>query len=240
MRLGVQPFTVRDIDEPLADKVRRIAAAGYEAVELSPDDADDPAVRDALEETGLAVSSLGVGEEDLEDPDRLAEAAETLGCEYVVLMYLGEDRWASESAARETAAFLDDAAADLAERGLTFCYHNHAHEFVDLGDTTAYEQVVADTDRVQFELDLGWVGTGGLDPVALLSRLGDRVPLVHVKDMDFAAGEFVTFGEGDLDVAAALAEARDRGVEYALFENDQPEDPVAELSHARVVISGHL
>lgn len=236
MRVGIQPFTIRTINEPLPSKLQRVARAGYEGVELGVEDAGD-AVADALAETDLGVASVSANLADLErDPTGAVEACEALGCERVLITWLGEDHWESRDAVEDTAATLDGLADDLAERGLELHYHNHDHEFTDLGETTGYEHFVDATDAVNLELDLGWAGTAGADPVALLDRIGERVSLVHVKDMAFADGEFVTFGEGDLDVAAAVETARDNDVAWLIFENDEPTDPVAEPAHASLLL----
>jgi sugar phosphate isomerase/epimerase len=111
---------------------------------------------------------------------------------------------------------------------------------VERAGAAGYEVAVEASSAIRFELDLGWAGTGGADPAALLGRMTDRVSLVHVKDMDFERGEFVTVGEGDLDLEAAVRAARDADVEWAIFENDQPVDPRAEIGHASVLLHRHV
>ncbi|WP_459192782.1 sugar phosphate isomerase/epimerase family protein [Halosimplex sp. J119] len=239
MRIGIQPYTISAIDEPLPAKLRRIAHAGYEGVELGPD-ADTDAVHDALEDTGLTVSSIGSGMDALDDDlDAHVAASEAFGTDDVVVMWIDPEHFETREAVAATAERLDDAADRLADRGLRLHYHNHAHEFTDLGDTTGYEALVDETDAVRFEVDVGWAGVGGVDPAALLDDIGDRVSLIHLKDMDFEAGEFVTFGEGDLDPAETVAAARRNDVEWGLFENDEPVDPVAEPSHASLLLDEH-
>ncbi|WP_415380743.1 sugar phosphate isomerase/epimerase family protein [Halosimplex sp. TS25] len=239
MRIGIQPYTISAIDEPLPLKLDRIARAGYEGVELGPD-ANTDAVRDALDANDLAVSSVGSGLDALDDDlDAHVAACEAFDTDDVVVMWIDPEHFATREAVESTAERLDAAADRLSDRGLRLHYHNHAHEFTDLGETTGYEALVDATDRVRFEVDVGWAGVGGVDPAALLDDIGDRVSLVHLKDMDFDAGEFVTVGEGDLDLAEAVAAARRIGAEWGLFENDEPVDPVAEPSHASLLLDEH-
>jgi len=249
MQVGIQPFTIRDIDEPLPEKIARVARAGFDGIELGPD-ANTDAVLDALDTHDLAVSSIGSGLDTLEDDDGLeahVAASEAFGTDDVVVMWIDPEGFETREAVEATAHRLSEWADELADRGLQLHYHNHAHEFADLGDTNGYEALVEETDGVDFELDLGWAGTGGADPAALLEDIADRVSLVHVKDMAFdteadplaveaADGEFVTFGEGDLDIEDCVATAREAGVEWVIFENDEPVDPVAELGHASTVL----
>ena len=243
MQIGIQPFTIRDIDEPLPQKLERVARARFDGIELGPGAANEETV-EALEATGLTVSSMGTSLERIEDDlDDYVDAGETFGAEDVVVMWIDEERFESREAVEETAADLEAAAETLAERGLTLHYHNHDHEFVEVEGRPALELLYEESDSLFFELDLGWAGTGGVDPADFLERIGDRVTHAHVKDMAFDQREFVTFGEGDLDVERAVETAQDVGVEWLIFENDQPVDPVAEPSHASLILdqfTGHI
>lgn len=242
MQVGLQPYTIREIPESLPSKLERIARAGYDGVELSVDD-DTDAVHDALVANDLSVTSVSADVDRLEtDPDGLADTCEAFGTDHVVIMWLDEDHWTSSEAVDDTATLLDELADRLAERGIDLHYHNHDHEFTDLGATTGYEAFVEATDAVNLELDLGWAGSGGRDPAVLLERIGERVSLVHFKDMHFESRQFATFGEGDLDLEATVEAARNAGVEWGIVENDEPNDPVAEAGHASVVLdqfTGH-
>ena len=62
---------------------------------------------------------------------------------------------------------LNEAGAKLSRVGLRLGYHNHNAEFTRLPNgRLAYELLVAETDPklVDFELDLGWARSAGLDP----------------------------------------------------------------------------
>jgi len=242
MKVGIQPYTLNALDEPLVSKLDRIARAGFEGVELGTDGNTD-AVHETLIEHGLDVSSIGTTPDELDDDlDAHVAAAEDFDTDDVVAMWIDPEHYETRERVEATAERLTALADRLAEHGLRLHYHNHAHEFTDLDDTTGYELLVAETEGVRFEVDAGWAGTGGTDPATLLQSIGDSVDLVHVKDMDFETGEFVTFGEGDLDIEGVVDAARDIGVEWLLFENDEPTDPVAEPGHASVVLdeyTGH-
>ena len=65
----------------------------------------------------------------------------------------------------------------------------------------------ADPAVVRAELDLYWVTRGGVDPVRYVKQLGERVQLVHLKDMEAGPEQrFAPVGTGTLDVPA-LSEA---------------------------------
>jgi sugar phosphate isomerase/epimerase len=228
VRTAINLYSVRELDEPLPRILDRVADADYDGVQFSGGFADrDPAaIADALDERDLAAAPPHVGIEELEDdPAASAAAVGALGTDGAVLPYLGEDHFDSRAAATETAERLNALAAVLGD-DIRLHYHNHAHEFVDLGDTTGFE-TFADASQVGLEVDVGWVHTSGHDPVALIEHYRDRIDLVHMKDM--ANGEFREIGEGDVDMQACADAARAAGASWLVYEHDQPEDPVASI-----------
>ncbi len=72
-----------------------------------------------------------------------------------------------------------DATRSARRRRPTAPYHNHDHEFVPLGDGTAFDALV-DQTTIGFEFDAGWAHAAGQDPVELIRRLDGRVPVVHL------------------------------------------------------------
>ena len=238
MRTAVQLYTLREADATLEERIDHVGSAGFDGVEFAGLDGADPtAVADALADAGLDVAGAHVGVDRVEDdPVGVAGTYRPLGCGTIVVPYLDDDCFADTSAVDATARRLSNLAARLDSHGLRLCYHNHDHEFVDLdgpGGRTAYERLVdATSERVGFELDVGWAAAAGRDPVDLLSRLGERIPLVHVKDVDVATGAPVDLGKGDVDVEDGVEAARDVGVEWLVFEHDRPDDPMASVEAA--------
>jgi sugar phosphate isomerase/epimerase len=115
--------------------------------------------------------------------------------------------------------------------------HNHAPEFttryVDVqGDGTlksAWQILVENTDPrwVTFQLDVGWATIGGEDPVALVERFGDRIELLHVKDVadvGLPSQHQTTIGQGEVDWAALFAAAQGKVRQYVI-EQDPPVEP---------------
>src|SRR5690606_26338711 len=67
--------------------------------------------------------------------------------------------------------------------GRRFGVHNHWWEYEPVNGTYPYKTLVSRLEPdVFFEVDVYWVQTSGLDPVAVLKELGPRAPLLHVKD----------------------------------------------------------
>lgn len=215
------------------DKLERIGDESYEGVEVGVQNAGSKSFVEALDETELDVTSIMTGLGHVEEPsDELVSACHTFDVDRVVLGWLDESYFESPAATEETARLLSECADGLVEHDLTLCYHNHDHEFASFGDRTAFEVLVEHLDdRVEFEVDVGWVGVGGEDPVEFLETYGDRVPLVHFKDMHFETGNPVALGGGDLDAERVAETAAEQGVEWLIYEDEGDSTTAEKVRH---------
>ena len=233
VKTAINLYSVRELDEPLLDKLDRVAAAGYDGVQFSGglDDADPAAVVEKLAETGLEPTGAHIGIDELEgDLEATHDLyAETLGCGSAVVPYLDETHFETAAAVDKTAERLAALAADAEAYDWPVHYHNHAHEFVDLGGETAFERFAELAPDVGLELDVGWALVGGYDPAALIERYADRIDLLHMKDMAVETRDFCEIGEGDVDMQACADAAREAGTEWLIYEHDQPDDPAASI-----------
>ena len=238
MRPAINLYTLRSVETPLADLLPSIADAGYAGVEFAG--LPDPgAVAASLEETGLAVAGAHVPIEALEAAfEGTIERYRSVGCTDLVVPYLPESEFASEESIDWTADRLDGLAERLTAEGADLHYHNHDHEFTDLGTETGFEAFCERSEWVGIELDLGWAVAAGADPIDLLERYRERIRLVHAKDVDRGSREPVELGDGDLEVERALEEAKRCGVEWAVYEHDHPEEPMASMRHGASVLAG--
>lgn len=236
MRTAIQLYSLRDCDQPMSQLLPRVAAAGFAGVEFAG--VPDLASGGVLARTGLDPVAAHVDIETLEaDLPAAVEACTAVGCRTLVVPWVGPDGFDSVGAVERTADRLAGLADRVADHDCRLCYHNHAHEFADLGDESAFDLLCDRTpSTLSLELDLGWVRAAGDDPVERLTDLADRVPLVHLKDVD-ADGHPVELGEGVLDVAGCGRAIRAAGVERCVYEHDRPTDPLASLSHGAGVLA---
>ncbi len=85
----------------------------------------------------------------------------------------------------------------VADYGLVQVVHPHVNTLIETADE--FERFLSNCASM-FTLDTGHLFIGGADPVAIADNDGDRVGLVHVKDVDaaiaarFRAGEFDWMG----------------------------------------------
>lgn len=221
--LGVQLYSVHEhlaADRP--GTLRRLADLGYRYVEpfalgfwnTPADDllATARGLRADLDAAGLAVSSLHVAI-PAGDQAAVAEACRILGTDTAVvavpLLVEGFHGmgFADRGEVTAFAARLNEAARDLAGRGVRLGYHNHTSEWDELPDGgTAFDllwELLA--PEVVAEVDLYWAAIAGQDPADVLARLGERAVAAHIKDGPGVEDAPQTpLGTGVLDVPAAL------------------------------------
>jgi sugar phosphate isomerase/epimerase len=232
-KTAINLYSLRDLEDSTTDVLERVADAGYDGVqfagEYSPLHGDSDEIAELLDARELEVAPPHVGIETLENElETVHQAYTPLEVEGVVVPWLDPDHFESAAAV--------DAAADridtLAEDGWELSYHNHDHEYADLGEETAFERFLEATD-VGIEVDVGWALAAGDDPAQRLRELEGRVRTVHLKDMNVGGAEptFAELGEGDVDVQACVEAAADAGAEWFVYEHDDPDDPAASLEH---------
>jgi len=224
-RLALQAYTVRDeLAGDYLGTLTRIAGIGYEGVELGPPPADISLAefKDHMTQIGLRVVGSHGGLQQLtDDLGTQVDYLHTMGGRYLGLSH----RFASRQDVLEAARRFNEIGAACRKEAIQLLYHNHNWEFTRFDGESAYDLLLEATDPglVKMELDTYWVQRAGEDPVAYLKRLGERCPLLHIKDME--AGEeqfFAEVGEGVLDWDAIFrAAAAAAGTEWLVVEQDQ-------------------
>jgi sugar phosphate isomerase/epimerase len=223
--LSVQLYSVREaLSVDLRSALERIADLGFRQVELFDFAGRAEEYASLLPQLGLTAPTAHVALLGGDSPGIFA-AARRIGIGTVILPFVDPARWQERESVEALADELSALAAPAADVGLKVGYHNHSFEFADLDGATALE-VFADrlNPAVVLELDTYWTAVGGVDPVALLGRLGERVRALHVKDgpATLDTSQQQPAGQGTLDVPAILAAAPDalRVVEFDDYAGD--------------------
>ena len=236
VRPAIQLYTLREIDEPVPALIDRVGETDLEGVEFAGlGDADPEDVAAALDANDVEAPSAHVPLADLSDDfDATVAAYREVGCETLVVPAVDPERFADADAVDSFAAELDDLADRLADRDLQLGYHNHRFEFADLGEETAMDRLVAKTDAVAIEFDVGLATHAGADPVRFLRAHADRIPLVHFTDTipGDADAHHVNYGEGQVDLEACGRVAAEIGAEWGIYEHGLTDDPTGALDEA--------
>ncbi|MCO4239457.1 sugar phosphate isomerase/epimerase family protein [Pseudarthrobacter raffinosi] len=223
MSYSIQLYTLRNaIQEDLPGTIRKVAEIGFTQVEPYNFVATAKELGAALKENGLTAPS---GHAPLlsQDQDEIFAAAKELGITTVIDPYLPAEHWQSAEDIQATAAKLNAAAKKGAEHGIRVGYHNHAWELEStIEGRTALEYFADLLDpELVLEVDTYWVAVGGQDPVDILTKLGSRVKLIHIKDgplnTDTKAQQ--PAGKGNVPVLDVIAAAKSLEVGVVEFDD---------------------
>ena len=231
--IGIQLYTLRDLaSKDLPATLKSVASTGYKYVELagygSLKSVKD--VKKALDDAGLKAPAghwaIDVLEKEAE-LQRIMEDVQVLEMQHVVVPFVAEDRRKDAAAWKKTAKLLDEIGSYFHGIGVELAYHNHAFEFQKFDGKTGWDILFENTTPhlVKAELDVYWAAYAGVDPVGLIDKLGERVRLLHLKDL--AAGDekrFAPVGTGTIAFKAILAAAEKHGVRWGFVEQDKTYD----------------
>lgn len=184
-----------------------------------------------IEESGLKVASV---HEDLGTilrvPEVVIEEAKTFHTKYVVVTGMHHFDYSDKDAVMEMIEKLNKAGKILKEGGISFLYHNHNCEFrkVELGKT-AFDLIIEKTDPeyVNFEFDSYWTAEAGVDPLAMMEKLGERIRLYHINDRgtrvngktsSILKSDSMELGYGNMNLTAMVDVAKKNGVEAIILE----------------------
>ncbi|TIH36645.1 sugar phosphate isomerase/epimerase family protein [Subtercola vilae] len=226
---AVQLYSIRDrLANNMRGALTDLLEIGVTRVEAFGFGSETTTLVDLANSAGLEVASTHAN--FLSDPgahpdlDKLFETARSAGISTVIEPMLPRERFAHPDDIEAVADALNRAAAIAARHSVRVGYHNHDWELSTRhAETSALEVLHTLLDhRVVFELDAFWADAGGVPAADLLSRLGSRVALLHVKDGGHPLSRETQrpAGRGDLDIVAVLAAAphADRVVEFDLSD----------------------
>ncbi|MBE1878382.1 sugar phosphate isomerase/epimerase family protein [Myceligenerans pegani] len=224
---SVQLYSVRDaVAADLDGAVARLAETGLRHVEPYGFHERTEDYRRAFDAADVTAPSGHAPVLGADAPEAIFDAAATLGMTTVIDPFVPAERWRTADQVAEFAERVNLLARQAGERGLEFGYHNHHWELSSRIDGRHALEVFAGhlEPQVVLEVDAYWAAVGGADVPALLTALGDRVRLLHVKDgtLDGDVGAQVPAGSGEVDVAGALAAAPEatRVIEFDAYAGD--------------------
>lgn len=185
--VALQLYSVRDeLEADFEGTVRKVKELGYDGVEFAGLYGKSAAeVKAIVEQVGVVPVSAHVSlDELLSDISSVVATYKEIGCEYIAVPYLPEDRRPGTEGFERTIEDIKTIADECNRQGVKLLYHNHDFEFAKLDGKYAldilYSEVTA--DRLQTEIDTCWVGVAGEDPAAYVVKYSGRAPVVHLKD----------------------------------------------------------
>jgi sugar phosphate isomerase/epimerase len=242
-QIAVQLYTLRaETARDLPGTLHKVSAAGYRAVELAGLPPIEPeALRDLLATEQLSPIASHESLESLRgDLDAVLHRMTVAGCPLVIVPWLPDAERMTAAGVRRLATELGEIARACAGRGIRLGYHNHAFEFAPLDGTTVWDVLLDVLPlEIALEVDVYWAAIGGRDPVEVIRAAGERVRLLHMKDM--APGPDrgdVTPGDGTLPWREIVAAGTRLNVEWYVVEEDNPKDAIVEITRGLDYLGG--
>ena len=247
-QIGLQLYTLRNpIAQDLSKAIDEVASIGYKQVE--PYGFPSPQAMEMIKRArgqGMQVNSSHFTWDSLLHPEKkgvkpfgdVLELARKHGLTDLVVPYLsGKDRQ-NLAGYEKTADALNQGADQAKKAGIRLAYHNHAFEFkpMNMGKTGFDLFVERFSPDMFFEVDVFWVKVGGVDPVAQLEKLKNRVSQVHLKDLKKGSicpnygkvepDAFEEIGDGMIPMVPVMKAALACGVKHCHVEQDHSPSPL--------------
>ena len=223
--IALQLYSVREAmaKDGFAETVKKIAAMGYAGVETAGFPGTTPKEASKLfKDLGLVAPSAHIGLPIGEDKNRILETMAALGARQIVSPGIGHEPYQSIEGIRKACERFNEANAVAQENGYTFAIHNHWMEFQEVEGRNAHEVLLEHlAPSVLFQLDVYWIQTAGLDSAAIVKKLGQRAPTLHLKDGPCTReAPMVALGEGRMDLSG-IVEAGRGTTEWLIVELDR-------------------
>lgn len=229
VKIGLQIYTLwRETEKDFVGTVNEVGKMEYDGLELAGmPNCSEQELKELLDKNNLQVAGAHLSFEEQEaDMEGLCGFLSRLGAKKITIPAMRQEMLAAE-ALPETARRLNELNKRAEACGLEFSYHNHWVEMVD----NRMETLLELCPHMQWELDTYWAKYAGRDPLQTMKELGDRLTLLHIKDM--APGELTpdtpnpAILEGIIDIQGLLEQANRQGIDWALVEMDNPDgDPL--------------
>ena len=226
---GIQLWTLRDvINQNPKETIAQVAKMGFTQIEsfegkqgifwgMKPKDFGM-----LLKDQNLSMISAHCDwSKNLEE--KAADVA-SIGGKYIVCPWLGPQKTIDDY--KKAADSFNTAGEVCKKAGLRFAYHNHDYSFKTLEGQIPQDVFMNNTDPtlVDFEMDMYWVVTAGVDPVAYLEKHKNRFKLCHIKDRTKNSTEqfdSCTLGTGSIDYKTILKKAKTMGMEHFIYEQEK-------------------
>lgn len=263
--IALQFYSVRDeAEKDFFGTLKKVREMGYDGVEFAGLYGHSPEeIKAECEKIGIVPMSAHVPFDELiNDTEKTINDYKTIGCKYIAVPYLTEERRPGTDKFGETIEYIKKIGEKCAEAGITLLYHNHDFEFVKIGGEYGLDILYKEVspELLETELDTCWVNVGGENPAEYIEKYSGRTPVVHLKDFVMqgkekpkklydligiddegeAASEdefsFKPVGYGVQDFEAIMIASEKSGAEWVVVEQDQPDRGNTSLNAAKMSI----
>lgn len=231
-QIGAQYFTIRkritDMDSFDA-ACKKVADIGYKIVQISGVSLEAKEMREVLDKYGLKCVVTHKKFDDFKNNiDAVIDYNRALGCDFCGVGITPLEYAESTETVNDYIKEINKICEVLKSENMYYGCHNHTMEYAKFDGKTIMDRFLEETDPEVFKFiaDTHWLQMSGKTPQDELKRLGDRVKIVHFKDLGINAQEWKVpvmkeVGQGNLDWDKIIQTCDEIGVEYAIVEQDK-------------------
>ncbi len=229
MQLGAQLYTLRTYTQTLKDfdfTIGEVKKIGYNTVQVSgigPICAQD--VKNTCDKHGLQIVLTHTNPDRiLNDTDNVINEHKLMGAKYIGIGGMPQKYQTPEWFDHFHSDYIP-VAKKIRDAGMMLMYHNHAFEFQKIDGVRMIERLLQafKKDELGFTLDTYWVQAAGADVCQWLTLMHDRIPCVHLKDMDVKNNKPIMSPvlEGNMNFEGILKTLSTTCCEHMLVEQDE-------------------
>ena len=228
MEISAILYTIKDFiqtEDGVRESLKKLRDIGYRNVQISAVKNVDPYFwRKTADEFGIKIHASHVTLPDLQaDIEKVKRDHEIMGCEHIGVGGLPVEYMNKEGFFKFAAEY-DIIAKELKKSGFGTTYHNHHHDFERFGDKLGIEILAENSSTFTFCLDTYWIQAAGGDVTDWITKLSDRIDIIHFKDMGFARPDgtvMMEVGSGNLNWDKIIPLCKEIGVSHAIVEQDK-------------------
>ena len=252
-KIGLQLYSIRDMEKDMDSALRQVKEMGYDCVEFAGyfgHSAEE--VKAMLDKYGLECVSVHQAPQLFVDEGQKAvDYIKTLGVKYAAVPWYEKDKLAGSPEWDNTVKMFTEVAELLKKNGIKMMYHNHDFEFNKVDGKFILDWIY-DTipqDLIEPEVDTCWVHYAGYNPAEYLLKYSGRINIVHLKDFackNLGGGpvyalidedgnekkgskedngfEFRPVGHGIQDIPSIIEASEKAGASVLIVEQDQSND----------------
>lgn len=231
IKVGIQSFTIRDYCKTIEDidkTLAELASWGVKDIQISGiGKVDWNELAETVKKYDMTVCVTHTPfERMMKETDAVIDEHINLGCDCLGIGAMPGEYERTEEGIDKFIADLIPVAKRMRERGVHLAYHNHDFDLKLYGDKSILDRMLElDSDLLWFVPDVAWLQIAGENPAEYLKKMQGRVKVLHFKDYNPVEGQehpwaFTELGKGVVDLPACYETAKEMGIPYIMFEQD--------------------
>ncbi|MBR3868697.1 MAG: sugar phosphate isomerase/epimerase [Clostridia bacterium] len=231
IKVGIQSFTIRDYCKTIEDidkTLAELASWGVKDIQISGiGKVDWNELAETVKKYDMTVCVTHTPfERMMKETDAVIDEHINLGCDCLGIGAMPGEYERTEEGIDKFIADLIPVAKRMRKRGVHLAYHNHDFDLKLYGDKSILDRMLElDSDLLWFVPDVAWLQIAGENPAEYLKKMQGRVKVLHFKDYNPVEGQehpwaFTELGKGVVDLPACYETAKEMGIPYIMFEQD--------------------